>query len=394
MTALSRKALATPAPSVGIVHLGVGAFHRSHQAWYTDMVDDAAEWGIAGFTGRSPEVARLLTPQDGLYTLITRSDRVDEARIVSSLATVTDGADLDRLAGTLAAPATKLVTLTITEPGYSTDSDGVPARLLRGLDARRRADAGPIAVVPCDNLPGNGGRLSEILHELASGVLSDWLTESVSFVSTSVDRITPAATAADRATAEVLTGWEDAAPVVTEPFHNWILSGDFPAGRPVWERAGAQFVDDIEPFERRKLWLLNGAHSTLAYLGLHRGHRTVTEAIDDPVCRAAVQALWEKAGRHLPGIDVPGYCAQLLTRWENPRIEHQLAQIALDGTEKMRVRVVPVALLELAAGRAASACAAAISAWQSQTGGTLAELSPELADHADFVKAVRERTPA
>ena len=293
MTALSRKALATPAPSVGIVHLGVGAFHRSHQAWYTDMVDDAAEWGIAGFTGRSPEVARLLTPQDGLYTLITRSDRVDEARIVSSLATVTDGADLDRLAGTLAAPATKLVTLTITEPGYSTDSDGVPARLLRGLDARRRADAGPIAVVPCDNLPGNGGRLSEILHELASGVLSDWLTESVSFVSTSVDRITPAATAADRATAEVLTGWEDAAPVVTEPFHNWILSGDFPAGRPAWERAGAQFVDDIEPFERRKLWLLNGAHSTLAYLGLHRGHRTVTEAIDDPVCRAAVQALWE-----------------------------------------------------------------------------------------------------
>ena len=393
MTLLGRTALGRAAPSVGIVHLGVGAFHRSHQAWYTDEVDEAAEWGIAGFTGRSPDAARLLTKQDGLYTLITRSEALDEARIIGALASVTDGADLDAQERELAAPETKLVTLTITEAGYAGDA---PARLLRGLDARRRADAGPIAVVPCDNLPTNGRRLSEILQQLAreTAGLGDWLTESVSFVNTSVDRITPAATPADAAIAESLTGWQDAAPVVAEPFHNWILSGTFPAGRPQWERAGAEFVDDIEPFERRKLWLLNAAHSTLAYLGLHRGHRTVAQAIDDDVCRAAVLALWGEAGRHLPGVDVPGYCAQLLTRWENRRIEHQLSQIALDGTEKLRVRVVPIALLELSAGRDAAACAAVVAAWQSHTGGALIELSPELADHTDFVKAVTERMPA
>jgi fructuronate reductase len=316
---------------------------------------------------------------------------VDEARIIGALANVTDAADLDALARELAAPATRLVTLTITEAGYAGPA---PSRLLHGLDARRRADAGPIAIVPCDNLPANGRLLRTLLHELADDDLSGWLDESVSFVSTSVDRITPATTPADNIVAEGLTGWEDAAPVVAEPFHNWVLSGEFPGGRPTWERAGAEFVDDIEPFERRKLWLLNAAHSALAYLGLHRGHRTVAEAIDDDVCRAAVIALWEEAGRHLPGIDVTTYCAQLLARWENHRIEHQLSQIALDGAEKLRVRVVPVALLELAAGRDAAACAAVVAAWQSHTGGTLRELSPELADTYDFVEAVRERTPA
>lgn len=380
------------APTVGIVHLGVGAFHRSHQAWYTDSVDTTGEWGIAGFTGRSPEMARVLGQQDGLYTLITRSNEVDAASIVGSLVSVSDGTDTDHLSRELSAPSTKLVTLTITEAGYGAGT--VPARLLLGLDARRRADAGPIAIVPCDNLPSNGRVLRDILLESASDALADWVNESVSFVSTSVDRITPAATDADREIAKGLTGWDDAAPVVAEPFHNWVLSGDFPAGRPAWEQAGALFVDDIEPFERRKLWLLNAAHSALAYLGLLRGHRTVAEAIDDALCREAVEAVWAEAGRHLPGIDVAGYCAQLLTRWENRRIEHQLSQIALDGTEKLRVRIVPVALLELAAGRDAAGSAGVIAAWQAHTGGTLAELSPELADYADFARQVRERTPA
>ena len=392
MTSLSRVAVGRPGPAVGIVHLGVGAFHRSHQAWYTDRVDDAGEWGIAGFTGRSAEAARLLEKQDGLYTLITRSNQLDEATIIGSLASVTDGADLDRLSRELAAASTKLVTLTVTEAGYTAQA-AVLTRLLNGLDARRRADAGPIAIVPCDNLPANGELLCTLLHELAGDELRGWLTESVSFVNTSVDRITPAATAEDAAIAESLTGWKDASPVVAEPFHNWILSGEFPADRPAWERAGAEFVDDIEPFERRKLWLLNAAHSALAYLGPPRGHRTVGEAIDDSVCRAAVHELWEEAGRHLPSVDVSAYCAQLLARWENRRIEHGLAQIALNGLEKLRVRVVPVALLELAAGRDAGACATVIGAWEVQTGGTLLELSPELADHTDFVKAVRERTP-
>ena len=407
---LSRAALAATGwaaqtPPVRIVHFGLGAFHRAHQAWYTANAADAAQWGIAAFTGRSAAVAEQLAPQDGLFTLLERSDSGDVASIVPSLVEAVDGADLGRLAELLASEQTAIVTLTITEGGYRLSGSGDPlwsdevvaadvewlrdelqkpepsapaaagtgpqstlARLLLGLDLRRRASGAPIAIVPCDNIPDNGEFVRQGLVRLAFAVsapLAEWIAERVSFVSTSVDRITPRTTDADIATAERLTGWADASPVVTEPFRDWVLSGEFPLGRPDWESAGARFVEDIEPFERRKLWLLNGAHSLLAYAGRLAGHATVAEAIRDDRLRESVIGLWEAASHHLPsaGLDLDRYCDALLERFGNSRIEHRLEQIGMEGVTKLRVRIAPIARAERAAGRDAHACAVAIAAW-------------------------------
>lgn len=386
----------TQRPPVRIAHLGLGAFHRAHQAWYTSEAEDG--WGIAAFTGRNPEAAQELAAQDGLYSLVVRSAERDDVVVVDSIVRAEEGSRVDRLAEILSSPETALVTLTVTEAGYALDAGGRPdesidamrediarlpdalraggtdaaltplGRLLTGIEARRRADAGPLAVVPCDNLPDNGPFVGTGLRALAERVSPQtlaYLDESVSFVSTSVDRITPRTTPEDAATVARITGWHDRAPVVTEPFHDWVLSGAFPAGRPAWERVGARFVDDIEPFERRKLWLLNGAHSLLAYVGPLRGHRTVAEAIGDPVARALVEELWDEACRHLPseGLDLESYRAALLDRFDNGRIRHSLDQIGQDAVAKLRVRIAPVLLAERQAGREAPSAIAVLGAW-------------------------------
>jgi fructuronate reductase len=388
---------------VRMVHLGLGAFHRAHQAWFTDRVDADAEWGIAAFTGRNPQAAAELAPQDGLFTVIERSEAGDSATIVTSIVAAVDGADLTRLRDLLAAPATSIVTLTITEAGYRLTPDGRPnladpavaadvdalheilaadalppvvlsgptttlGRLLLGLEARRRAGAGPLALVSCDNIPANGAVLSRGLGDLArlvSPALADWIAGELSFVSTSVDRITPRTTPADLTAAAALTGWHDDAAVVTEPFRDWVLSGAFPAGRRAPRRAGARFVDEIEPFENRKLWLLNGAHSLLAYAGLVRGHETVAQAMADPDCRSWVNDWWDDVVRHLPaeGLDLEAYRAALLTRFDNTRIEHRLGQISAEAVTKLRVRIVPTVLAERAAGRRSDAGIRAIGSW-------------------------------
>jgi fructuronate reductase len=398
-----REGAAVPTPGVRIVHLGLGAFHRAHQAWFTAQVDETCEWGIAAFTGRNPQAAEELIPQDGLYTLIERSEHGDTANIITSIVEAVSGADLDRLVGLLSAPATAIVTTTITEAGYRLTSDGLPnlgdpavvadaawlkaafaeeslpdsladgpttslARLLLGIEARRRAGAGPIAIVPCDNMPDNGAFVATgvgAMARAANAVTADWIADNVSFVSTSVDRITPRTTPADLAAATELTGWHDNAAVVTEPFKDWVLSGEFPAGRPAWEKAGARFVDEIEPFERRKLWLLNGAHSLLAYAGILRGHQTVAAAMQDAVCRGWVDDFWNEAVRHLPaeGLDLDGYRAALVERFDNARIEHKLAQISSEGVTKLRVRVAPTVLAERADGRSGDAGIRAIGSW-------------------------------
>lgn len=390
-----------PAP-VRIAHLGLGAFHRAHQAWYTDVADDANEWGIAAFTGRSPRAAHEIAAQDGLYSLVERSADGDSVTVIDSISEAVDGARVDRLVEHVAAPATALVTLTITEAGYALDADGRPdlanpavaadvewlrgnldaaqldlsdaprtalARLLAGVEARRRAGAGPLAIVSCDNLPENGELTRSGMFELAelasATATREHLAEHVTFVSTSIDRITPKTAAADAAAVAAATGWHDRSPVVTEPFHDWVLSGEFRGGRPEWEKAGARFVDDIDPFERRKLWLLNGSHTLLAYAGAARGHRTVAEAVGDPEVRSWVEQFWTEAVRHLPaeGLDLDSYRAALLDRFDNARIQHLLGQIGQDGTTKLRVRIVPVLRAERAAGRDGEASVRALGAW-------------------------------
>lgn len=394
---LNRENYPFPKAPVRIVHLGLGAFHRSHQAWYTQQASDAAEWGIAAFTGRRPDAAAALAEQDGLYTLVKRADAGDSFTVIGTIVEAVDGADLQRLTELVAGPETALVTLTITEAAYGLGVDGKlditapdvasdlallgsgsgrPAtplgRLVLGLAARRDAGSGPIAVVCCDNLSNNGAVARQAVSGFAGawdGELAAWIDEHISFVSTSVDRITPRTTEADVAAVQDACGYLDNSPVVAEPFANWVLSGDFPAGRPRWEDAGAVFVADIEPYENRKLWLLNGAHSLLAYGGQLRGHSTVAEALADPVCLQAIGKFWDEAEANLPadGLQLDDYRAALLARFSNARIAHHLAQIAMDGSTKLRMRAVPVLQAERAAGRSGAAAALMIAAWMDFT---------------------------
>lgn len=419
MSATTLGVRESPAPPVRIVHMGLGAFHRSHLAWYTAHAADAAEWGIAAYTGRSAGLAVDLTAQDGLYTLVVRSPAGDEAERIGSIVRAHPGTDIPSFVNDLAAPETAIVSLTITEAAYADEqasldrtllADSVEdclasvrpvtaiGRLVLGLEARRRANSGAVALVSCDNLPDNGEVLRQAVRAVAAGVpgLVDWIDTHVSFVSSSVDRITPRLP--DDEVAELAERYGDRAPVVAEPFSDWVIAGEFPAGRPQWEAAGVRFTDALEPWEARKLWLLNGAHTLLASLGRLRGHLTVAEAIADAECLRAVDAYWDEACRHFPAeLGLREYRLALLDRFRNPRIRHLLEQIGLDADTKMRVRIAPVAERERSAGRSADACAKVVAAWLAIDGrGTdrssvecaIADLSPVLGVDAAFAEAV------
>jgi fructuronate reductase len=360
-----------------IVHIGLGAFHRAHQAWFTSQVDTDKAWGITAFTGRSAKAAEELAPQDGLFTLITRAEDGDKFEVIDSIIRAEDGNDTEAFIAAITDELTAIVSLTITEAGYGMDAAGhvdtvnppvALQRLAYALNSRRMQNGQPIAVVSCDNMPSNGALLQVAITDLFESFGAEakaWLASQVSFVTTSIDRITPKTTEADIALVKAATGWDDASPVITEPFKDWVLEGEFPLGRPAWQNAGAKFVDNIEPFENRKLWLLNGSHSLLAYAGSLRGHETVAEAIADEVCLGWVEGFWNEAVNHLPAadLDLVAYREALLARYRNSRIAHRLAQIAMDGSTKLRVRIAPTAKAELAAGREAQASAVAIGAW-------------------------------
>ena len=382
-----------PAPPVRHVHVGLGNFFRAHQAWYTHRAPDAAQWGIAAFTGRSPHLADALQEQDGLFTLGTRGADGDHFEVITSVAATHPARDHAAWLRYLADPQVVLVTLTVTEAGYSRGPDGglagtdqvaadlvalladlsalvstVPFRLVAGLAARRAGGAGPLTVVPCDNLPDNGAATARVVREAARLVdpgLAGWIDDNVSYVTTMVDRITPEPTADDVASVAALTGVSDSSPVVTEPFSEWVLSGTFSAGRPRWEAAGATFTEDVRPFEARKLGLLNGAHSLLAYGGLLRGHTTVADAIGDPGCLAWVEQWWDEASTHLtlPADDIVAYRTALLARFGNPTMRHRLDQIAADGSQKLPVRILPTIRAERAAGRLPQGGARVLAAW-------------------------------
>ncbi len=400
-----------PAAPVRIVHVGVGNFFRAHQAWYTNQAPDADRWGIAAFTGRSPAVAEALEPQDGLYTLVTRGADGDHFDVIGSVAAVHRSDDHAAWLGYWASPDVVVVTLTVTEAGYLRGPDGgldagredvrsdvaalradasaavrtTPGRLVAGLLARRAAGAGALTIVPCDNLPENGPALAAVVADLVQAVdptLADWVADNVEFATTMVDRITPATTDEHRALVLEATGLEDAAPVPTEPFSEWVIQGTFAAGRPAWDAAGAHVVADVEPFEQRKLWLLNGSHSLLAYAGTIRGHETVADAIADPVCRGWVEEWWDEASAYLtlPTDDVAAYRAALLDRFENPAIRHALAQIAADGSQKIPVRILPTLRAEVAAGRVPSGATRVIAAWVVHLRGTGAPVKDVRAD--------------
>jgi fructuronate reductase len=392
---LSRLLLGLPAAApVRLVHLGLGNFHRAHQAWYTANASDASEWGIAAFTGRRPDAAQALAPQDGLYTLITRSAEGDSFDVIGAISAVHPASDHQAYLDYLRRPELAAMTITVSEAGYIRGPDGhldpsreviaadiaglqgnieapvssLPGRLVAGLLARRAADAGPISILSCDNLPENGEVTRTVVTDLA-GVVDDsllaWMEKNVDFPTSMVDRITPATIAEDRTVVGQARGYEDASPVPTEPFAEWVISGRFPSGRPAWEDAGARLVEDITPYEQRKLWLLNASHSLLAYAASIRGPATIDEPIADPQCRSWVETLWDEACRHLtlPADTIAEYRVALLRRFENPRVRDQLSRIAADGSIKLPVRIVPPLVAERAEGRMPAGGATAIAAW-------------------------------
>lgn len=380
--------------SPGIVHLGLGAFHRAHQAVYTDDRLAAGErgWGIIGLSLRSPDVRDALAPQDGLYTVLQRGPDGDRARVIGSVLEILTVPDSpDAAMRRLTDPATRIVSLTVTEKAYCQDAatgtldethpgiaadlrgDGfprtVPGLLVEALRRRRDEGAGACTILVCDNLPSNGETVARIIGryaELRHPELRDYIANEIAFPSTMVDRIVPATTEADRAAITAL-GYRDAWPVVAEPFSQWVIEDRFVAGRPRWEEAGAQMVADVRPFELMKLRALNGAHSALAYIGSVAGLETVADAMADPELPGFLRVLWDRdllpTIPSVPGMNLASYTEQLEERFRNPSMRHRLLQIAMDGSQKLPQRLLRPALDRLRQGETPAAIAVVVAAW-------------------------------
>ena len=383
----------------GIVHLGLGAFHRAHQAVYTEAVlPTDPRWGILGVSPRRPDTRDALAPQDWLYTLAERDASGERLRVIGALTGVLVASEDPRgLVSRLALPEVHIVTLTVTEKGYcraaaSGDLDetdpairhdlanpdaprSVPGMLLAAVRARRAAGVAPFTALSCDNLPANGATLRRVLVQFAGlqdRELARWIEEEVAFPSCMVDRIVPATRPEDRVRVSTALGVEDAWPVITEPFTQWVVEDRFPAGRPDWEAAGATMVTDVRPWEEMKLRLLNGSHSSIAYLGQLAGWATVPEAIGEPALATHVRALMAEVVPTLslpPSVDLAGYCATLLTRFANPALQDRTARIAEDGSQKLPQRLLEPARVLLASGRSPVRIALALAAWIRFCGG-------------------------
>ncbi|MBM2294085.1 mannitol dehydrogenase family protein [Sulfitobacter pseudonitzschiae] len=378
----------------GIVHLGLGAFHKAHQAAYTDtaLAHSGGDWRITGVSLRSLEPAAQLAPQNGLYTLIEHSAKGSSARIIGSIADAYAlGPDRAAVLEALTAPATRIVSITVTEKGYGLDRStggvdtshpaiahdlkdpeepvGVAGLLVWALEARHAAGVPPFTVLCCDNLPENGRLLRGLLVDFARRAMpeiAEHIANDVAFPSTMVDRITPAATEATLAVAAEMTGREDAAAIETEAFSQWVIEDHFPTGRPDWESAGAMFVSDVKPYEEMKLRMLNGAHSMLAYAGFIAGCTHVSDVMADPVLSRLVRRHLSAAAATLPqlaGVDFDQYADALVARFSNPHLRHQTYQIAMDGTEKLPQRILAPAVDAQAAGQPLAPFALAVAAW-------------------------------
>ncbi len=406
------------AHGTGIVHLGIGAFHRAHQAVYTDdvLASGGGDWRIISVSLRSAGVRDQLAPQDGLYSVLEMSDAGESLRVIGAVDRVLVASDNPAaVIAAIADPATHIVSLTVTEKGYCHDPatgrrdpshTGIARELAggttrtaigylaRGLRARADAGAGPVTLLSCDNLPHNGAVLGRVLRDYlaaADPVLIDWVNAHVRTPATMVDRIVPATTPDDLDRVAALLGARDAGAVKAEPFSQWVVEDDFAGPRPAWEDAGAQFVADVRPFELAKLRMLNGAHSTLAYLGLLAGHETVDQAVADPAIRAVVDRLMRvEAAATLPradGLDPQAYADALLARFANPALRHKLMQIAMDGSQKLPQRLLGTIADARAKGIDPHAAVTGVAGWMlhvARSGSTIDDpMAAELGAIAD-----------
>ncbi|MGO4569816.1 mannitol dehydrogenase family protein [Rhizobium sp. 2YAF20] len=378
----------------GIVHIGIGAFHRAHQAVYTDdaLAQEFGDWGIVGASLRSTGIVQALREQDCLHSVITRDRSGDSARIVgSTVKAIAATEDPEALLSYLSDPAIRIVMLTVSEKAYGLDAQtggldithsavahdlscprepvGAIGFLTEGLARRHEQGHQPFTVLCCDNLPGNGHIVRRLVLEMATRRdtdLSKWIETEGRFPSSMVDRIVPAATAATRERAAGITGARDELALETEPFTQWVIEDSFVSGRPLWEAGGALLVDAVEPYEKMKLRLLNGSHSLIAYLGQLRGLEYVRDVMADADYQQIVRRHMLAALPTLdpvPGIDLAAYIDQLIARFANPAIAHRTAQIAMDGTQKLPQRIFAPASDALAAGHDADTFAYATALW-------------------------------
>jgi fructuronate reductase len=387
--------------SVGIVHLGVGAFHRAHQAVYTEaacQLTGERRWAICGVSERGPAAAETLAAQDGLYSVLVTGQPAapSSVRVVASMReTMFALASPAELVSRLADPGVQVVTLTVTEKGYrhnlatrqlpsgdqelQADAAGRPPRtvlgqLVRGLAARRRSGAGPLTVISCDNIPSNGPLLKSLTEQLLAWPssrfddgLTEWTAENVSFPATMVDRIVPATTDHWRDEVEQHLGLRDEAPVITEPFSQWVIEDRFAADRPAWELAGAQLVPDVVPYEALKLRALNGAHSALAHLGVLAGCETIPEALSRPGFEALVRQMLDREVAPTlvlpPGTDFASYRESVLDRFANTALPYRCLQVAMDGSQKLPQRLLGTVRDRLAVGEVPQLAVLVVAAW-------------------------------
>jgi fructuronate reductase len=416
----------------GIVHLGIGAFHRAHQAVVIDdlLANGSTDWGIIGASLRSPETRDAMVPQDGLYTVAVRSSSTGtDHRVIGSVLDIEVAAENpERLIARMANPATRIVSLTVTEKGYChTPQTGelnenhpdivhdlanpgaprsVPGFLVAALTHRRNSATAPFTVLSCDNLSANGhtaGRIVTQFAALKSRDLAKWIEAEVAFPSTMVDRIVPETTDLDRAEVASALGMIDARPVVTEPFTQWIVEDHFPAGRPDLAAAGVEMVSDVTPFEHMKLRMLNASHSALAYLGYLAGHETIAAAVADHRFAAFVRQVMQDAAPTLAmpeGTDLAAYSASLLQRFSNAALHHRTWQIAMDGSQKLPQRLLATMQDRLRLGLPIETHALAVAGWmryvtgKDERGRTIDVRDPlasELADIAERAGPVAER---
>ncbi|WP_423192027.1 mannitol dehydrogenase family protein [Cupriavidus sp. H18C2] len=382
----------------GIVHLGIGAFHRGHQAEITEAAIEAAgedglRWGIVGVSLRRPDTRDALKPQDSLYTLALRSATAQTLQVVGAVLDVLVAEEdpevvLDRIAHR----DTHIVSLTVTEKGYCHDpATGELNRqdrgivedlsgathpvtaigyLARGLARRMERGLGPVTLLSCDNLAANGDTLRRVLLAFCAQMdpaLHDWVAARCPFPNTMVDRIVPRTTPDDVAQVSGALGLYDAWPVVGEPFFQWVIEDRFAAGRPQWEAGGAQFVAEARPFEVLKHRLVNGSQSMMAYMGVLAGWPTTDRVIAQPAVHTFIADTMARETQPtlppLPGLDVDAYRASLLPRFTNPALGHRTRQIAMDGSQKIPQRLLAPIRDRLAAGQPFPRLALGVAAW-------------------------------
>ena len=396
------RELVTP----GVVHFGVGGFHRAHQAMYLDRLmneGEALDWGICGVgvMAADQKMKEVLDAQDGLYTLVLKhGDGTYEPRVIGSIvAYLFAPDDPEAVIEQLAAPSTRIVSLTVTEGGYNISDitgefDTANPDVVRDLDPgalprttfglvtealRRRRERGlvPFTVMSCDNLQGNGHlarRAFATFARLRDPGLGDWVEREVSFPNSMVDRITPVTTDADRAEVAERFGIRDQWPVVCEPFTQWVLQDAFTAGRPPYQDAGVQVVDDVEPYELMKLRLLNASHQGLCYFGYLCGYRLVHEAAQDPLFQAFLLGYMDEEATPtlpaVPGVDLAAYKHTLIERFSNPEVRDTIARLCAESSDRIPKWLLPVVRAQLASGGEIRRSAAIVASWARYAEGT------------------------